>query len=233
MIESDSERMQRAAALRAEGFPRGLATLYAVMTACLLVQALLHAWTFFAEIALTEEVSLPFGGDPTLVTHAYRASFWVFALAIPLGCFFWMRWLDWSVKNRIVASDGRFGRTPGGVVWAYFIPVINLFRPLMDLRRLYAAETRFGAEAPGVLVAWWLVTLAHLGLMLFDLQPGITPLTAASSALGFLSNALALTVLMLFRSVQAAARVEPAPEPVTGALSVTVSDPTPPHGAPA
>ena len=198
-----SARAERAAALRSKGFPRGLGTLYAVMTATLLVQVFLHAWTFLAEVALRDDVvTLPDGTEPFLM-HTYRVAFWVFALAIPLGCVAWMRWLDWSVKNRIVLSEGRFGRTPAGVVWAYFIPVINLFRPLMDLRRLYAAETRFGAQPPGVLVAWWLVTLAHLALMLFDLQPGITPLTAASSALGVLSNALALMVLVLFRRVQA------------------------------
>ena len=214
MSEADSERRGRAADLRAGGFPRSLAPLYAVMAAALIVQMALHAWTFALEVGFRDDVvPLPTGEEPFLL-HAYRVSFWIFALAIPLGCFFWMRWLDWSVKNRLVLNDGRFGRTPSGVVWAYFIPGINLFRPLMDLRRLYAAETRFGAEPPGVLVAWWLITLAHLALMVFDIQPGITPLTAASSALGFLSNALALTVLMLFRSVQAyAAAAVPAAAP--------------------
>ena len=226
MSESESERARRAASLRADGFPRSLAPLYAVMTGALIVQALLHAWTFFLEVAARDDVvRLPDGTEPFLM-HAYRASFWVFALAIPLGCFFWMRWLDWSVKNRIVLSEGRFGRTPSGVVWAYFIPIINLFRPLMDLRRLYSAETRFGAEPPGVLLAWWVVTLAHLALMLFDLQPGITPLTAASSALGVLSNALALTVLLMFRSVQAHATDAPRPE-------VTATAQTSTEGAPA
>ena len=202
MTEIATERRQRTEALRAEGFPRRLSQLYAVITACLIVQAGLHALTFLLEITLGDGlVGLP-GAPVPLLTHVYRASFWVFALAIPLGCFFWMRWLDWSVKNRLVESGGRFGRTPAGVVWAYFIPLVNLYRPLIDLRRLYQAETRFGQEAPGVMTVWWLVTLAHLVLMLFDIRAGITPLTAASSALGFLSNALALTVILVFRSVQ-------------------------------
>ena len=202
MTQNATERRQRVDDLRRDGFPRRLSALYAVMAACLIVQAGLHALTFLLEIVLRDDlIELP-GTATSLLTHAYRASFWVFALAIPLGCFFWMRWLDWSVKNRLVESGGRFGRTPAGVVWAYFIPLVNLYRPLIDLRRLYQAETRFGQEAPGVLTVWWLVTLAHLILMLFDIRPGITPLTAASSALGFLSNALALTVVLVFRSVQ-------------------------------
>ena len=202
MTQSETERQQRVDALRAEGFPKRLSPLYAVILACLIVQAGLHALTFFLEVAVGDGlVELP-GTTTSLLTHVYRASFWVFALAIPLGCFFWMRWLDWSVKNRLVESGGRFGRTPAGVVWAYFIPLVNLYRPLIDLRRLYQAETRFGQEPPSVFTVWWLVTLAHLLLMVFDLRDGITPLTAASSALGFLSNALALTTIFVFRSVQ-------------------------------
>ena len=201
------ERMSAVRDLRLAGFPRRLDRLYAVMVGALALQALLHGFDFLCEIAAPLAVRPDVTGARSLLGHAYLASFFVFALAIPVGCFFWMRWLDWSVKNRLVASDGRFGLTPARAVWAYFVPVVNLFKPLLDLQRLWRGESRFGGEAPLVLTAWWVVTLAHLGTMAFALViGGINPLTAASSALGVLSNLLALAVLRVFWQVQAEAR---------------------------
>ena len=217
---SSRERMSKVRDLRLAGFPRRLEGLYAVMIGAIALQALLHGFDFLCEVAAPITVQGTDEVGRSLLGHAYLASFFVFALAIPVGCFFWMRWLDWSVKNRLVASDGRFGRTPAGVVWAYFIPVLNLFKPLMDLQRLWRAESRFGGEAPMVVTAWWAITLAHLGTMLFALVlDGVTILTAASSALGVLSNLLALVVLRTFWQVQAEARpakVEPRAAPAEG-----------------
>lgn len=199
----DRARLARVRDLRLDGFPRRLDRPYAVMTASLLVQAALHTFTFLCEVAAPASIEGAPGDVGGLLGHLYVASFFVFALAIPLGCFYWMRWLDWSVKNRIVASEGRFARSPAQVVWAYFIPGLNLFRPLADLRRLWRAASRFAGEAPGVVTAWWVATLSHLGLMAVALaMEGITVVTAASSALGILSNVLALMVLSVFWQVQ-------------------------------
>lgn len=187
--------------LRARGWPRSVRAPLAVLTGALLVQLVLHGWTFAAEAFFADRVLPQAGGGRTPVGHLYLASFWVFALAIPVGCVAWMRWLDWSVKNVLASNGTRFGRTPAQVVWAYFVPGVNLYEPLRDLRRLYRANAR-GADAPGLLTAWWAVTLAHLLLMLFDLREGITVLTAASSFLGVLSQALALVVLRLFAARQ-------------------------------
>lgn len=215
------ERLGRVRDLRLAGFPRRLEGLYAVMIGALALQALLHGFDALCEAAAPLAIREDVEGRRGLLGHAYLASFFVFALAIPVGCFSWMRWLDWSVKNRLVATEGRFGRTPASVVWAYFVPGLNLFRPLLDLQRLWRAESRFGGEAPMVITAWWVVTLAHLGLMAFSLvQGGATLLTAASSALGVLSNVLALAVLRVFWQVQKDQRPDPsdaAPEPAMGA----------------
>ena len=197
------DRMSAVRDLRLAGFPRRLDDPYAVMGGAIALQALLHAFNVLCEAFARGAITPDVEGARSVLGHAYLASFFVFALAIPVGCFFWMRWLDWSVKNRLVASEGRFGRTPAGVVWAYFIPVLNLFKPLTDLQRLWRAESRFGGEAPFVLTAWWVVTLAHLGTMAFALlMAGVTILTPASSALGVLSNLLALAVLRVFWQVQ-------------------------------
>lgn len=217
------ERLSKVRDLRLKDFPRRLDGLYAVMIGAIALQAFLHLFTFLCEVAAKRSVVPDVEGARNVLGHAYLGSFFVFALAIPVGCFFWMRWLDHSVKNRLVATEGRFGRTPAGVVWAYFIPVLNLFKPLMDLQRLWRAESRFGGEAPLVLTAWWVVTLAHLGTMAFALVlDGITVMTAASSALGVLSNLLALAVLRVFWQVQPEARTtraEPAVMPADGATA--------------
>ena len=217
------ERLSKVRDLRLADFPRRLDGLYAVMIGAIALQALLHLFTFLCEAAARRSVVEDVEGARNLLGHAYLGSFFVFALAIPVGCFFWMRWLDHSVKNRLVTSEGRFGRTPAGVVWAYFIPVLNLFKPLLDLQRLWRAESRFGGEAPLVLTAWWVITLAHLGTMAFSLVlDGITVMTAASSALGVLSNLLALAVLRVFWQVQPEARTtrtEPTVIPADGATA--------------
>lgn len=217
------ERLSKVRDLRLADFPRRLDGLYAVMIGAIALQAFLHLFTFLCEVAAKGSVVPDVEGARNLLGHAYLGSFFVFALAIPVGCFFWMRWLDHSVKNRLVTSEGRFGRTPAGVVWAYFIPGLNLFKPLMDLQRLWRAESRFGGEAPLVLTAWWVVTLAHLGTMALALAlDGITVMTAASSALGVLSNLLALAVLRVFWQVQPEARTthaEPAVMPADGAAA--------------
>ena len=217
------ERLSKVRDLRLQDFPRRLDGLYAVMIGSIALQALLHLFTFLCEAAARRGVVPDVEGARSVLGHAYLGSFFVFALAIPVGCFFWMRWLDYSVKNKLVASEGRFGRTPAGVVWAYFIPVLNLFKPLLALQKLWRAESRFGGEAPLVLTAWWVVTLAHLGTMAFALVlDGITLMTAASSALGVLSNLLALAVLRVFWQVQPEARAmraEPTVIPADGATA--------------
>jgi hypothetical protein len=205
----------RGAALRLRGWPRSVRTPMAVLAGALFLQLVLHGWTFAAEAFFPDAVAVRADDTRTRLGHLYLASFFVFALAIPLGCFYWFRWLDHSVKNRWAAGDERFKRTPAQVVWAYFIPGLNLFRPLLDLRRLYRSVTRSGEDAPALLTVWWVVTLLHLCLMLFDLREGITAMTAASSALGVLSQLLALMVLRLFAIEQL--REPPGREALAGA----------------
>lgn len=196
------ERMSAVRELRLAGFPRLLDDPIAILTGALALQAGLHGFDAIYEFLASPVVDAERTGR-SLLDHAYHASFYVFALAIPVGCFFWMRWLDWSVKNRLVASEGRFGRTPGGVVWAYFIPLTNLFKPLLDLQRLWRAESRFGGEAPAVLIAWWAMTLAHLATMVAAfLISGTGILTPVSSVIGMLSNLLAIVVIGAFKPVQ-------------------------------
>lgn len=201
--EAATKRAERVAGLRHAGFPKPLGTLFDVMTGALAVQVTLHAFTLLCEAFARGAVLPGPGGERGLLGHLYLAAFFVFLVAIPLGCVTWMRWLDWSVKNRLIETDGRFGLTPARVVWAYFIPGLNLYRPLLDLKRLWRSEQRFTGGAPVLLTVWWLVTLAHLATMLGDVRPGITLLTIVSSALGVVSCALALALLRAFRRVQA------------------------------
>nr|WP_281373760.1 DUF4328 domain-containing protein [Parvularcula dongshanensis] len=176
----------------------------------LLVQLVLHAFTFACEVLAPGLVLPQPGGGRTALGHAYLASFFTFAVAIPLGCFTWMRWLDWSVKN--LAAEGRaFPRTPAQVVWAYFIPGVNLYQPPRDLEALWRAQRRAAVPPPAVLPVWWGITLAHLALMLFDVQDGITILTVTSSALGVLGQVLALVLLRLFAQRQRHSGIEPRP----------------------
>ncbi|WP_031552492.1 DUF4328 domain-containing protein [Parvularcula oceani] len=203
---------ERIAKLRAQGYPRGLKTLFAVMTGALLVQLVLHGFTFALEVLAPGRVAADAGGERGLLRHLYLGSFWIFALAIPIGCVTWMRWLDWSVKNALVEGRG-FGRTPAQVVWAYFLPGMNLVRPLQDLRALLAAARPDPPRRGVILELWWIVTLFHLATMLFDLDGGIDRITALSSALGVLSQMLALTVLRIFAARQPHSGIETGRDP--------------------
>jgi hypothetical protein len=157
-------------------------------------------------VALARPADWP-GADFGWLGEAYVAGYFIFGVAAVMGNVAWFRWLDHSVKNLYADGIVDTGLRPLDVVGAWFVPGVNLFRPLRHMRRLYqcvAGGNRWRrCDPPRIITIWWLASLAQLALIGLALWRGDEWLWPAASATGLVVATLALMILRRF------ARVEP------------------------
>ena len=74
-----------------------------------------------------------------------------FIIAGSVGAIFFFRWIHRAHYNeRLIGSPDV--TKASWAVWHYFIPILNLFRPLQNMRRLWALNLN---EASNLLGMWW------------------------------------------------------------------------------
>ena len=198
--------MSRGDALRSHGYPKPVRDLVAIMVGAILVHLAVHVFTLTLELAAWSRGADGVRDGFSELWSAYRASFFVFFVAAPIGCITWFHWLDRSIKNLYADGIEKFERTPFDVVMAYFVPLLNLYKPLFDLQRIYCAVRAGNAwhriRSVPILTLWWVVSLTQLLLMGIELALGFSWVTVVSSVVSLATALLALFVLRAFAMVQ-------------------------------
>ncbi len=192
---------------RAAGFPKPVAEVIAVCVGALLVQVAVHAMHFLARATafIVGDPGAPVTETLTALEAPYRASFFVFGVAVAIGAAAWFRWLSRAIMNLTADGIYAFRRSKGQVVGAYFLPGANLFQPLQDLRQLYrvlrAGNAWRTVEPLPWITVWWALTMVYLLLVVLNRIAGISEWSVIESALGVLISLLALTVLRCFSEI--------------------------------
>ena len=145
-------------------------------------------------------------------------------LAFVTTAVLFLRWTHRAYKN--LAAFGTYGlhTTPGWAVGYFFVPIVNLYKPLVIFSEMWRASTpdtdtsnslAWGSvRVPGLLMGWWLCWVLHgfLDRAVFSQAfrgSGGTPdpvLSAASDGTGIVAAVLAILVVRRLSARQQAKR---------------------------
>jgi Domain of unknown function (DUF4328) len=134
------------------------------------------------------------------VTTAHDIAFWLTAIMFLL-------WFYHAYRNLSLVGTGKSRTSAGGATIYWFIPVLNLYRPCVDVGEIWyrsehrnAHEEPFGTATPGPVRLWWLT------FVLSSLIGRYGQITAGSHKT--LSGLLGMTALWIaFHLVQAASGI--------------------------
>ncbi|WP_152048842.1 DUF4328 domain-containing protein [Aureimonas psammosilenae] len=129
--------------------------------------------------------------------------------------------LTWSYRatRNLFALRGPQSVSPAGSVYWYFVPVLNLWKPLQAMKNLHRG---FGASKPWMVSLWWglfwLSNLADLGVPIFlQSQPDRISIETAFATVAVINVAAALFYFAGLRIVLDISKAEQAA--ISGAQS--------------
>jgi Domain of unknown function (DUF4328) len=120
--------------------------------------------------------------ESTIAQGLATASSILYYVTLVPGIVFFCLWLHRIVRNMpsLGSPDARW--SPSGAVWRCFLPIFNLFHPLVGTRDAWRASDpsqrfldlgrRFGLDIPLFFAGWWALWL--LGPLTVDLGDGMT-----------------------------------------------------------
>lgn len=89
------------------------------------------------------------------------ALFWLASLVASIG------WLYVAAKNAEIMRPGECEHTPKWAIWGWFVPFLNLFRPVAMVQQVWD-QCRGGAKTwggvPSLIRTWWGLLIVHFVL---------------------------------------------------------------------
>ncbi|MFG2787460.1 DUF4328 domain-containing protein [Streptomyces sp. NPDC048419] len=132
----------------------------------------------------------------------------VSAYAITLTATLFLTWFHRSRRNARLISPGAELGSDAWAVFAWLIPVVNLWVPrglLLGTQRASSPGTTEKGRDDVLVNAWWLAWVGHVAIATIGRSSTSLPLLVVTQALNITSAALAVCVVRRITSLQSSA----------------------------
>ena len=181
--------------------------MFYVMIGIALLELALNTWQFFLFRSFAEDPSAIDFDQATLSDQLDLTIGYIDIAAAIIAAILFIRWFRRAYYNLHAAAPGQASYEEGWAAGAWFVPILNLFRPFQIMREIWvgtqqAIPHRFpDVASPSIVGMWWAFYLGRgvLGYVLFILArqaSGVDDLPALGTV-GVIAAVLDIAALLI------------------------------------